>query len=378
MEITRPRAWRIAALSIATTAIIAGCSSAGSATSSSGSSTTSAASGTLSGNDTIAFLMPDMASTRYVTYDIPSFKTEMKVLCPGCKIIAEDANGDANLQRQQATAAISEGAKAIVVDPVDAGAAAGWINQAMSQGIKVIAYDRPIASVKVDYYVSFDNERIGQMIASAEISHLKATGALKAPGSGILIVDGSPTDAAAGLIRKGVHDIVDPSGVKVLAEYQTPDWTPSLAQSWVSSQITRFGSRIKGIIAANDGTGTAAVAALEAANVSPFPPVTGNDATLAGTQLVLTGKMWVTISKPGKIEADAAAHAVIALLQGKSVPLQPGGKETTLFSTPSQLFNPTLITPQNVQTDLVAPGFLEASQICTSTYAAYCQKYGVS
>src|SRR5579859_4778546 len=98
--------------------------------------------------------MPDQASTRYVTYDIPSFKAEMKQLCPGCKIIADDANGDANLQRQQATAAISEGAKVIIVDPVDAGAAAGWINQALSQSIKVISYDRPIPSIKVDYYVS--------------------------------------------------------------------------------------------------------------------------------------------------------------------------------------------------------------------------------
>ena len=243
--------------------------------------------------------MPDMASTRYVTYDIPSFKSEMKQLCPGCTVIADDANGDPSLQRQQATAAISQGAKAIVVDPVDAASAAAWINQAMSQGIKVIAYDRPIAALKVNYYVSFDNERVGQMIATAELAHLEATGTLSAPGGGILIVNGSPTDAAAGLIKKGVHDIVDPSGVKVLAEYDTPDWVPAKAQAWVSSQITRFGSKIKGIIAANDGTGTAAVAALEAAGVSPFPPVTGNDATLAGTQLVLTGKMWVSISKPG-------------------------------------------------------------------------------
>jgi ABC-type xylose transport system substrate-binding protein len=344
-------------------AAIAGCSSSGG--------------GGGTGKDTVAFLMPDMASTRYVTYDIPSFKAEMKQLCSDCKIIAEDANGDANLQRDQATAAISSGAKAIVVDPVDAGAAAAWINQALSRGIKVISYDRPITSVKVNYYVSFDNERIGQMIAKAELDRLKATGALNAPGSGILIVNGSPTDAAAGLIKKGVHDVVDTSGVKVLAEYDTPDWVPAKAQSWVSSQITAYGGKIKGIIAANDGTGTASAAALEAANVSPFPPVTGNDATLAGTQLLLTGKMWVTISKPGKIEADAAAHAVVSLMHGKSVPAQPGGTVETVFGTPSQLFVPTLITPQNVESQLIKPGFLKASQVCTPTYASFCAKYGV-
>lgn len=375
MASRRHAPWIMAAV---TAAVLAGASACASSASSTAGSSSGGGAAKLSGNDTIAFLMPDQASTRYVTYDIPSFKSQMKQLCPGCTVIADDANGDPNLQRQQATAAISQGAKAIVVDPVDAGAAAGWINQALSQGIKVVAYDRPIASLKVDYYVSFDNERVGQLIAGAEISHLKSTGVLTAPGSGILIVNGSPTDAAAGLIKKGIHDMVDPSGVKVLAEFDTPDWVPAKAQSWVASQIIRFGPKIKGIIAANDGTGTAAVAALQAANVNPFPPVTGNDATLAGTQLVLTGKMWVTISKPGAIEADAAAHAVIALLQGKSVPVRPGGKITTLFGTPSQLFNPTLITPQDVQKDLIGPGFLQASQVCTSTYQSYCQKAGVS
>lgn len=145
----------------------------------------------------------------------------------------------------------------------------------------------------------------------------------------------------------------------------------------MASQITRFGNKIAGVVAANDGTGTAAIAAFHAANVKPVPPTTGNDATLAGVQLLLAGDMYVTISKPGKTEADAAAHAVVALLQGKTPPVQPGGHVETLFGTPSQLFPPILITPADVQKDLVDTGFLKASAICTSTYAADCAKYGI-
>ncbi len=336
---------------------------------------TGGGSGTLTGSDTVAFLMPDEASTRYVTYDIPSFKSEMKTLCPGCKVIAEDANGDANLQKQQFEAALSQGAKAVVIDAVDSASAASVVNQAQAQGVKVVSYDRPIPTIKTNYYVSFDNQVVGATIAKAEIDHLKATGAT-AKG-GILLVNGSPTDAAAGLIKKGVHSVVDTSGVKVLAEYDTPDWTPALAQSWVASQVTRFGSKIVGVVAANDGTGTAAVAAFQAANVKPVPPTTGNDATLAGVQLLLNGDMYVTISKPGKTEADAAAHAVTDLLQGKTPSLQAGGHVKTVFGTPSQLFPPVLITAQNVESQLVNTGFLKASAICTSTYAAACTRYGV-
>lgn len=358
-----------------TTAQGAGGSQASSSSGGSMQSSSGGGAGTTLHADTVAFLMPDEASTRYVTYDIPSFKSEMHALCPQCKVVAEDANGDANLQRQQFEAALSQGAKAVVIDPVDSASAASVVNQAEAQGVKVVSYDRPIPTAKADYYVSFDNEVVGATIARAEIDHLKSTGAT-AKG-GILIVNGSPTDAAAGLIKKGVHSVVDGSGVKVLAEYDTPDWTPALAQSWVASQVTRFGHQIIGVIAANDGTGTAAIAAFKAAGYNPTPPVTGNDATLAGVQLLLAGDMYVTISKPGKTEADAAAHAVTALLQGKTPARQPGGHEETLFSTPSQLFPPTLIRPQDVQKDLVDTGFLKASAICTPTYAIYCQKYGV-
>ncbi|MGH8274971.1 MAG: substrate-binding domain-containing protein [Gammaproteobacteria bacterium] len=325
---------------------------------------------------TIAFLMPDQASTRYVTYDIPDFKKDMKQLCPLCTVIAADANGDANLQRTQAEAAIAKNAIAIVVDPVDAAAARGWVQQAMARGVKVIAYDRPFAQMKVDYYVSFNNETVGRMLAEPMIEHLKSANML-AGGKGILIVNGSPTDAAAMLIKKGIHDAVDPSGIKVLAEYDTPDWEPSKARAWVGSQISRFGDKIAAVIAANDGTGTAAAAALEAGGLKPVPPVTGNDATLAGVQLVLLRRMWDTISKPGATEAWAAANAVVALVQNKKVPLLEGGKEVTLFDTPSQLFKPTVIMPENIQKDIVDMGFLKASDICTAPYATACEKYGV-
>src|SRR5699024_8855028 len=96
-------------------------------------------------------------------------------------------------------------------------------------------------------------------------------------------------------------------------------------------QISRYGDQIAAVIAANDGTGTASAAALKAGGLDPLPPVTGNDATLAGTQLVLTRQMWNTISKPGAVEAWAAANAAVALIKDVGMPQLEGGKKTTLF-----------------------------------------------
>src|SRR5688572_25733539 len=159
---------------------------------------------------TVAFLMPDQASTRYEQHDWPGFQAAMAELCADCTLIYQNANADAALQQQQFNSVIAQGATIVVLDPVDSSAAAALVEIAHSQDVKVIAYDRPIPDLPADYYVSFDNEGIGYAIAQSLVDHLKAEGV--AEGSGVLQVNGSPTDAAAGLIRDGIDRALDASG----------------------------------------------------------------------------------------------------------------------------------------------------------------------
>ena len=137
------------------------------------------------------------------------------------------------------------------------------------------------------------------------------------------------------------------SGYKTLAEYDTPDWAPPKAQEWASGQITRFRNQILGVVAANDGTAGGVIAAFKAAGVNPVPPVTGNDATIAGLQLIIAGDQYNTISKPSEIVAAAAATVATKLLDGGK-PDAP----TTLFGTPTQLFTPTIVTAANIKAEI--------------------------
>jgi D-xylose transport system substrate-binding protein len=321
---------------------------------------------------TVAFLMPDQASTRYEQHDFPGFKAEMAKICPDCKVLYQNANADVATQQQQFNSVISQGAKVIVLDPVDSTAAASLVHLARSQGIKVIAYDRPVPSTPADYYVSFDNESIGKAIAQSLVQHLKETGVSPSKG-GVLEVNGSPTDAAAGLIKKGIHAGLAGSGYKTLAEYDTPEWAPPKAQQWVSGQITRFPTQIVGVVAANDGTGGAAVAAFKAAGVNPVPPVTGNDATLAGLQLIIAGDQYNTISKPSEIVAAAAAKVAVGFLSGQAPKAQ-----TTLFNTPSQLFTPAVVTAKNLKSEIVDKKIASAKDLCTGRYVDGCKKLGIT
>jgi D-xylose transport system substrate-binding protein len=189
----------------------------------------------------------------------------------------------------------------------------------------------------------------------------------------VLEINGSPTDAAAGLIRDGIHRGLKESAYKTLAEYDTPEWAPPKAQEWAAGQITRFGADIKGVVAANDGTAGGAIAAFKAAGVKPVPPVTGNDATIAALQLIISGDQYNTISKPSEIVAAAAANVAVQMIKGE----KPEAK-TTLYNTPSQLFVPAVVTAENIKAEIFDKKIQTPEQICTGEYAEGCKKLGIT
>lgn len=319
---------------------------------------------------TVAFLMPDQASTRYEQHDFPGFKAAMAELCADCTVIYQNGNASASLQQQQFNSVIAQGAKVIVLDPVDSAAAAGLVEIAQGQGVKVVAYDRPIPDKPADFYVSFDNEGLGYAFAKSLTDHMKASGV--ADGAGVLQINGSPTDAAAGLIRDGVHRALKETNYKTLAEFDTPEWAPPKAQEWAAGQITRFGDEIKGIVAANDGTAGGAIAALKAAGANPMPPVSGNDATIAALQLIIAGDQYNTISKPSEIVAKAAAEVAVKLLNGET----PEAKNT-LYNTPSELFVPAVITTENIKAEIFDKKIQTPEEVCTGEYVEGCKKLGI-
>ena len=164
----------------------------------------------------------------------------------------------------------------------------------------------------------------------------------------------------------------------MLAEYDTPEWAPPKAQQWVSGQISRFGKKIVGVVAANDGTAGGTVAAFRAAGVNPLPPITGNDATIAGLQLIISGDQYNTISKPSEVVAAAAAKIAYALLSGETPKA-----EMMLYDTPSQLFTPAVVTAQNLKSEIVdkqvgGKPIQTAAELCTGRYAAGCKKLGIA
>ena len=368
MKIATLRAVAVTAALLLTAGTLAGCAN--------GSATTP---GTPSGNTSnakIGLLLPDSVTARYESADKPYFEAKVKELCPNCSVLYANADGDAAKQQQQAESMLTQGATVLVLDPFDGEAAAAIVASAKAKKVPVISYDRLINSADLSYYISFDNEKVGELQGTALVGQLKTMGVQPGDG-GILMVNGSPTDNNASQFKAGAHKIIDASGYKVLAEFDTPGWDPVKAQDWVASQITQFGSKIKGIYAANDGTAGGAIASLKAAGVKPMPPVTGQDAELAGIQRILAGDQFMTVYKALKPEAEQAAQLAVDLVNGKTDQGQTTVKTKGGADIQSFLLVPVAVTVDNIESTVVADGFYKASDICTADYAAACTKAGI-
>jgi D-xylose transport system substrate-binding protein len=344
--------------------------------------TTSAGGGASNVTGKIALLLPETKTTRYETADRPDFEAKMKELCPNCEVIYSNANQDANTQLSQAEAALTNGAKVMVLDPVDSAAAGAIADKAKAQGVPVIAYDRLILnSDGVNYYISFDNMKVGQLQAQNLVDQLNKLGKTNPQ---IVMINGSPTDNNAKLFKQGAHSVFDPlvsaGKLTIAKEYDTPDWSPDQAQTEMQQALTALGNKVDGVYAANDGTGGGAIAAMKAASISPLPPVTGQDAELAAIQRILAGDQYMTVYKAIKPEAEAAAELAFDLLAGTTVPSTMTNGATvnnSKMDVPSVLLTPVAVTKDNIKDTVVKDGFWTAQQICTAAYASFCTAAGI-
>jgi D-xylose transport system substrate-binding protein len=331
-----------------------------------------------SGGPKIAFLLPESKTTRYETQDRPDFIGKVRALCASCKVIYENAGQDAARQQQQAESALTEGAKVLVLDAVDVQAASAIVRRAKQENVPVISYGRLVANAPLAYYVSIDPYKVGQQQGRVLLNALSKAGKTK---PAVVMINGSPTDSNAAPYKKGAHSVLDAAGVKVVSEYDTPDWSPDKAQQEMEQTITKVGpSGFDGVYVANDGMASGVVAAMKGARIDPKTrPMTGQDAELAAIQRILVGDQLMTVYQPIRKIADTAAELAVPLAQGKRPPAIAKDKVNNgAGSVPSVLLATIAITKSNIAQTVVKDGFLKASQICVGRYKQACASAGIS
>lgn len=302
----------------------------------------------------IGFSIDDLRVERW-TRDRDYFTAAAEKL--GATVYVQSADASEERQVAQLENLISRGVDVLVIVPFNAKVLGNVIAEAKRAGIKVISYDRLILNADVDAYISFDNEKVGEMQAQGVVN--------VAPKGNYFLLGGAPTDNNAKILRDGqmkvLKPLVDKGDIKIVGQQWTQEWDPSNALKIVEDALTANHNNIQGIVASNDGTAGGAIQALAAQKLAGKVPVSGQDADLAGVKRVIDGTQAMTVYKPLKAIASNAAQLAVDLVKGNTpkfnTKLNNGTKDVN-----AELLTPTLLTKQNVDL-VVKDGFYTHQQV---------------
>ncbi|MCC0100040.1 substrate-binding domain-containing protein [Streptomyces flavotricini] len=323
----------------------------------------------------VGLLLPEDQTARYEKFDKPLIEKEIaKFTRNKGEVVYANAKQDAAAQNAQVDAMIARKVNVLIIDAVDAKAIAGAVKKAKDARIPVIAYDR-LAEGPIDAYTSFDNEDVGKVQAKALLEALGD----KAGSGQIVMMNGSLTDPNAKGFKSGAHFVLD-GKVTIGKEYDTKEWKPENANANMAGAISALGKgKIVGVYSANDGMAGGIISALKAAGVTPLPPVTGQDAELAGVQRIVAGEQYMTVYKSYAPEAAAAAEMAVALAQGEKIDglINQIVDSPTTKGVPSVLVPGIALTKNNIRATVVDDGIYTISEICTDRYKAACDEIGL-
>ncbi|RKL67109.1 ATPase [Salipaludibacillus neizhouensis] len=266
------------------------------------------------------------------------------------------ANGNQEVQIQQAQLLINEGVDVLVVVPTDSEGASEIVNLAHDAGIKVISYDRLITGADLDYYLSFDNVKVGELQAQEILNQTEE--------GNFAYVGGAESDNNALLFREGAMNVLKPyldsGAVNLVYDSYTPGWDPDAARDQLTTFLDSSNSQLDAVIAANDGTAGGVVEAI--GNQVGEIAISGQDAELDGVQRIVEGTQTMTVYKSIDLIANRAAELAMQIAAGEEIgtdSLTDNGQ----IEVPSILLDPIAVTSDNIEDTIIKEGHLTESEI---------------
>jgi len=272
----------------------------------------------------------------------------------GAKVFVQSANGNEETQMSQIENMINRGVDVLVIIPYNGHV----IKEAKQEGIKVLAYDRMINNADIDFYISFDNEKVGEMQAQSLVD--------KVPQGNYFLMGGSPVDNNAKLFRAGQMKVlkpyVDDGKIKIVGDQWVDGWLPENALKIMENALTANNNKIDAVVASNDATAGGAIQALTAQGLAGKVAISGQDADLAGVKRIISGTQTMTVYKPITTLATNAAEIAVELGNDK----QPKADTTLnngLKDVPSRLLTPIEVNKENIDATVIKDGFHKKSEL---------------
>jgi putative multiple sugar transport system substrate-binding protein len=332
----------------------------------------------------VGVAMPTKVSERWIK-DGNAVKEDLEKL--GYTVDLEYADNKIPQQVLQVSNMITKGAKILIIASIDGGSLSDQLDAAAKAGIKVISYDRLLTGSKnVDYYVSFDNYKVGVDQASSLLTGL---GFLDADGKktdkkgpvNVELFAGSPDDNNATFVFNGAMDTLKPyiadgsivvkSGQTGFTQVATLQWDPATAKARMQNLIAKSysdGASLGGVLSPYDGMSIGIISALQGAGygtaAKPLPIITGQDAEAASVKSIIAGQQYSTIYKDTRKLADQASVMANDILTGKKPETNDDKSyNNKVITVPTYLFQPTVVTKANYQKVLLDSGYYTPAQL---------------
>jgi len=328
----------------------------------------------------VGVILPETAtSARWEGFDKPMLEAAMKA--KGLDPDIQNAQGDVQKFTTLADGMISQGVKVLVIASINSEVGTAVAAKAKARGIPTIDYDRLNLGGSSDYYVSFDNVKVGELQGQGLADALKDK-----PGAQVIEIEGAPTDNNATLFYNGQQNVLKPlyeAGTLKLVQKQAIDgWDNQKGGTTFEQILTGNGGKVDGVVAANDGLAGAVITVLRKNGLNGKVPVTGQDATADGLMAILRGDQYMTVFKPIKEEAENTASLAALLAKGDTAGADALAKQSSDDTkanrkVKSVLLEPKLTTKDTVK-EVVAQGYVKASEICGGDLAPVCSQLGIS
>lgn len=333
---------------------------------------------------TIGVSMPTQTSERWIA-DGKAVKEKLEA--KGYKVDLQYANDDIPTQSQQVDQMITRGADVLIIAAIDGTALSSQLQAAADKTIPVIAYDRLIRGSKnVNFYVSFDNFKVGVAQAKALLRGLGLENADGSKGTktgpfNIEIFAGSLDDNNTQYFFKGAMETLKPyfdnaslvvkSKQTGMEQVATLRWQQEAAQKRMEDLLTSSyndGAKVGGVLSPYDGISRGIITALHNAGygtaANPTPVLTGQDAEIASVKLINTGVQSSTIFKDTRLLAEQAVNAAEAFLQKK----EPQANDSKTYDNgvkvvPAYLLPIQTVFKADIQKQLVDSGYYTTAEV---------------
>ena len=343
----------------------------------------------------VGVILPDTTSSvRWVDFDQPYLNDAFADAgYTQAQYRIDNAQGSDATELNDATADINLGAKVLIMCPLDGPTGVAIAKLAESKGVTLISYDRATFQGSKTYYVSFNNEFVGQLIGQGFQSCVQSWGISKPQV--FVLNGGEDTDPNAISFASGYNKVVwgqaaksvnagatNSAGMSLVGENFAPGWDNTKGGTIFQQEFTAH-KNINATIEANDGLANAVITDLVADGVKPKTiPTTGQDATAQGMAWILEGYQCGSVYKAVYKEAQDAVAMATILLAGDTPPAALMNGTTTdpadsSITEPASLLTPVWVNAANMESTVVKDGFDTATAICAIAGASVCSAAGI-